>query len=158
MLFAERKGIMSHDQTGNELVSQKAMGLAIGTIGGIPGLCTSLDCSKEAGRLKLLHSWQSPDFQSGDCVNTVIGVSDYVIAPVEVANPDTGELEMITRTILISEDGTSYAFGSKGIISSMQMLVMVFGSPPWVPEKKLKVAQVTTRSGRRTFNLQPAEQ
>ena len=76
---------------------------------------------------------------------------------VEVADPQTGEISrrLLDRIVLVEPNGDAYACVSDGVRKSLQLLMHYYGAPPWKPALKVKVEQVTTRRGFRTFILNP---
>ena len=59
------------------------------------------------------------------------------------------------RTVLIDEDGMTYESVSEGQIQGIKLLYQLFGPPAtWTRPIPVRVAQVPTRSGYRTFTLE----
>lgn len=80
-------------------------------------------------------------------------VTDLVAHYVEMTNDETGEIEQVTRVVLISPNGERYHSVAKGVVNSMQQIVAIVGQAPWSPPIKLVQQRVTTRKGRETITL-----
>lgn len=94
-----------------------------------------------------------------DEINGEISVEHVLAHRVELeeVNKDTGEVSRVLadRIVLVEPDGTAYACVSTGVRKSLQYLMHYYGMPPWKPALKVKVEQLTTRRGFRTFILSP---
>lgn len=120
--------------------------------GGIQSFC-SFATDKPEDKVKLFNMTTDPDKQLGDCIGDVINVKDVYVEVVDLTPKDdkgnpTGEPQPAARTILIAEDGTSYACVSSGIYNSLCRLIAIFGMPTWHEPLKLKVKQISKGKNR----------
>lgn len=91
-----------------------------------------------------------------DMVEKVIPVRHILAHRIDSVDEDTGEVKTLDRIVLVTPDGTAYASTSEGVRRSLSLLMTVYGKPPWSPPLRLKLTQVNTRKGRRTFVLSPS--
>ena len=98
----------------------------------------------------------------GDCVpgESMIGkemwLSHYICHPIELTDPETGEVVDAIRTILPQEGGPPVAFVSAGILKSIGRIEWAQQRPgPWDPPIRVLLKQRSTGKGRRTYSLIP---
>lgn len=90
----------------------------------------------------------------GKITTGVIALTDFIVQPVEIADRATGEVQLAPRVILIGEDGASYAVVSRGILSSLELLIGVAGQPAtWGEPIPVTVSEEMTRAGFRVLTL-----
>ncbi len=91
-------------------------------------------------------------------LDTVIGqeisIRHVLVHEVNMVDDKTGEVTVVPRSVLLCDEGI-YQATSWGVLDSLKLLAAVYGSPEWTPALKVRVTQVTTRKGRRTFTLTP---
>jgi hypothetical protein len=118
---------------------------------------TALDFYSSYGKeekgqvIRLLQGKHTP---LADKIGEVIAVQHLVAHRIEVADED-GEVQLLDRIVLVDADGQAYQCVSDGIRRSLRYFAHFYGSPPWSPALKVKVEQITTRRGFRTFSLTP---
>lgn len=120
--------------------------------GGIKSFC-SFPIESAEDKVKLFNMTTDPDKALGDCIGDVIAVTDVYVEVVDLTPKDDngkpiGEPQQAPRTILIAEDGTSYACVSTGIYNSLCRLIGIFGMPTWKVPIKLKVKQISKGKNR----------
>lgn len=117
---------------------------------------STLDQSSEANRLKLLSIIEGPAQKGADHLGGVIALSDYIIHQVDLTDEETGEMFPAARTLLLQPEGPPIEFVSVGVLKSLQRIAtMMKRLPPYDPPIAVRVTQVSTRGGRRTFKLVP---
>lgn|SRR5438552_7847459 len=128
----------------------------------IPGLSsnfnlqTSLPSDSPEHRLMVLSILEADSRPMSELIGQEIYFGDYIFHPVELENPDTGEIAEGIRTVLIQPEGLPVACVSVGVLQSIKRIVSQMRSlPPYDPPVKVRVIQKTTRQGRRTFKLAP---
>lgn len=120
--------------------------------GGIKSYC-SFPIESAEDKVKLFNMTTDPDKSLGDCIGDVIAVTDVYVEVVDLTPKDDsgqpiGEPQQAPRTILITEDGTSYACVSTGVYNSLCRLIGIFGMPTWKVPIKLKVKQISKGKNR----------
>ena len=96
----------------------------------------------------------SADYKVADTLGTTINLRNVLVQKYEKVNQETGEVETKYRTILIDENGTTYASASKGLFTSCKRLFALMGLPEhWVESLPVKVEEVKTAQGFKTFEI-----
>lgn len=108
---------------------------------------------EEAGRVIGLVQGQATPL--ADMIGKDIAIRHVVAHRIEMVDKDTGEVSIGDRIVLVATDGAAYGSVSDGVRRSLQLLMQVYGKPPWTPPLLLTMQQITTRSGKRTFCLNP---
>jgi len=62
-------------------------------------------------------------------LNVEFDLANYIVQVVEVANRDTGEVNLAPRVTLIDSEGKAYHGTSKGLLSSIKNLTATVGDP-----------------------------
>lgn len=119
------------------------------------GIQTSLDLATPEGKLALMNAVQGDSFGSNDVLNTEIAIRDIVAYGIDMVDKETGEVVKAIRTVVITTDGNSVAFVSRGIYRSCCWLAYAYGPPPWPNGIVCRVNQVALNDGKRTFKLVP---
>lgn len=121
----------------------------------LPPIRTSLELDSDRGR-KLLFACMGGEVVAGkDAINTQIEIVDYLIHPVDSVDEDTGEVRKWVRTCLVSPAGAVIAFGSGGILKSLQLLSVQWGKAPWEPPIRATVKVRAIGGGRQWYTLEP---
>ena len=116
---------------------------------------TSFDVTSEDGKIAIMSLMQSgTSAPIADLLNTEISVEHVLAHTVTLRDEDDKEV-LADRIVLIDPDGNAFSAVSGGIRRSLQVLVALWGLPPWKPARTLKAVGVKTRAGWRTFNLVP---
>lgn len=74
---------------------------------------------------------------------------------VKIFQPQGGEYLDATRVVLLSPDYQAVGFTSEGITQSLAQMIMAFGLKPFDPPVNIRVDEITTRMGRKTYALAP---
>lgn len=149
---------MESAETGMTVPAQPSAGLRTYDLmqQGALQVWTSLDPTTPDGKAEIIRHMQGDDSEPvGEALNTVVEVEHVLVHRVEVTDTNTGELLDADRVVLIRPDGSSVAAVSQGIRNSLQLIVSLYGMPPFSPAMHLRVNQKTTRAGRRTYSLTP---
>lgn len=113
----------------------------------LTGMYSSVNPSDRAGKIALFNALNSPDESLSEHIGETIQVVDIILHKVELDEEDGTQREGV-RTILIAQDGTSYAAVSGGVANAVQRILSVFGSPEtWELPLGIKVQQKNTRNG-----------
>lgn len=87
-----------------------------------------------------------------DMIGCDMYIGDFVVHPVEKHDPETGEVTILRRLVLVQPDGPPISFASDGVLKSINRLVYVMGrEPPWEPPVKVRLRQRNIGNGRRMF-------
>lgn len=96
----------------------------------------------------------SADYKVADTLGTTINLRNVLVQKYEKVNQETGEVETKYRTILIDENGTTYASASKGLFTSCKRLFALMGLPEnWTEPLPIKVEEVKTTQGFKTYEI-----
>lgn len=115
---------------------------------------TSLPSDALEHRLAILDIVDADGRAGEDMIGETISISEYVIHPCKVRSRTTGELLDALRTVFPQDDGRPVQFVSAGVIKEIQKLSWAVGKlPPWYPPIRVKIKQVGTRAGGRTYKL-----
>lgn len=111
-------------------------------------LCT-IDASNAtpADRKTVFNAMNNPTHKVSDFINKVITVENVLIEVNDLLDDETGEINRVPRTVLISPDGTSYTATSKGIFNSIKNAFNAFGAAPWKGGIDFEVKQVQVGRG-----------
>lgn len=117
-------------------------------------LWSSMPLSRRAEVITLL---QGQTDKIGDHIGEVVKVEHVLAHRVELVDTNTGEVSEGDRIVLVTAEGKSYAGVSVGMRKSLQLIMAMYGMPPWKNGLSLKIGQINTRMGRRTYTLSPVE-
>lgn len=116
---------------------------------------TMPDTGKRADRVKLYNAVANAEKKVSDLIGETITVVHMVAHPTQMLDDTTGELRDLTRVVLIGPEGESYHSMSNGVVQSMKRICDIVGAGPWEDEPLvIKVKQINTQAGNRTFNLE----
>lgn len=108
-----------------------------------------------ADRIKLYNAVANAEKKVSDLIGETITVVHMVAHPTKMLDDATGELRDLTRVVLIGPEGESYHSMSNGVVQSMKRICDIVGAGPWEDEPLvIKVKQINTQAGNRTFNLE----
>lgn len=71
-------------------------------------------------------------------INTILELVHYCMVPASKPQED-GEVTEFVRTVLLTADGKQIAFGSKGIVKSLHLIISLLRPAPWKPPLKVKL-------------------
>lgn len=81
-------------------------------------------------------------------LNKAFNLKHVIVEPVTITDPNTGEANDAPRAVLVKDDGTSYHATSNGVLSSLERLFRVYGTPEhWATPKRVVAVTVKTRKG-----------
>lgn len=116
---------------------------------------TSLPSETKEQRAAAIALKNAESIKGGDLINTDFSLSHYIAHPVNLEDPETGEVVPAVRMVFPQPDGPPIAFVSIGVIKSLGELTFVVGrEPPWIPPIVVRLKQVSAKGGRRVFKLE----
>lgn len=130
----------------NALVVADDSGIVGELTGKVSAPYTSLPMESESDRKKVYNVTSNPTYRLRDYVGKIINLKDVYAEQIELANDETGEINVAPRIILIDDKGVSYASVSKGVFSSLKKIFALFGTPDqWAKPLKVEVKQVSSK-------------
>lgn len=118
---------------------------------------TTIKPDSEPSKRLIVKAMGDADFTADTLEGRVIRVQHVLTKLARRVNPETGEISEWVRCVLVEPDGTTVAFGSKGVIDSLAMLIELFGMPPWNPAQAVKLTVVKTGGKNRFYRLDLAD-
>jgi hypothetical protein len=115
---------------------------------------TSLVPDSEANKRLLFRAAQAADGPLIDQVGFELKVTDLMITPAEKVDAKTGEAVPLIRVAVITKDGKVYEAFGVGAQKSVELLVTIYGNPPWKDGISLTVRKIPTTQGH-TMCLEP---
>lgn len=110
----------------------------------------SINANDEEGKKVMYNALTGSDILLNDIVGQEISVKDVFIQEKEVVDEQTGEVKTKYRTILIDENGQSYATGAYGVYNSLMTIFSLYGTPEnWSNPLKFQVVKI--KSGKSNF-------
>lgn len=104
---------------------------------------------------KLVYNAVNNAEQVSDHLGEEFLLSNIIQQPTESLNEETGEVEVYTRTTLITPDGKAFSAGSDGIAGSVDNLIAAFGEPSeWAEPLRVKVVERKSRNKRTFFSIE----
>lgn len=123
---------------------------------GHENIWTSLKLEEKGNKKTMLKALSQADYNFESFPPGGFEVENLLIHEVELESED-GELIKQMRIVLISPSGETCSFCSNGVVKGIKNLMFVYGVPPWNPAVKVRVKQVKTRKGFRTYNIEVVE-
>lgn len=121
-------------------------------------VATSLPHDEPGHKMWILEIIDSDCTPGADLIGMEFYLGEYIVHPVELSDKVTGEVVVCRRSIFPQPDGPAISFVSEGVIRSLEKIAWALGrQPPWDPPVRVKLRQVSTGRGRRTFKLIPVE-
>lgn len=102
--------------------------------------------NKEQAKM-VYNAMNNPTHNLRDFVNKKILVENVLIEVSDLLNDETGEIDRVPRTVLISPDGVSYRATSKGVFNSIKNAYTALGAAPWPGGIEFEVKQVSVGRG-----------
>lgn len=127
---------VNHDQTGLDVLT-----------GGQATPYVSFNVDTKEDKLKLYNAMNSPEYRLADMINKPIKMVDALLIPTGIVNQETGEYSDAVRSIIIDDEGRTYAATATGIMSSLRNLYNVFGSLHFDDPLTVVVKQVAVKRG-----------
>jgi hypothetical protein len=98
-----------------------------------------------------------PGVKSGpDAREGVIALRHFYAHRVEMVDDATGEINDGVRVVLIDPEEHAYGFVSDGIARDLGAIISTFGMGPYIPPINVRIKEIQTRKGRRTYTIVPA--
>ena len=94
---------------------------------------TSLDVYTPGGWAKVMRALSPADWMPRDGGEMWLNVADWISHPHEVTDPETGEVSLVTRLVLIGKDGKRAAFHSDFAPRVLAIAILSFPGP-WPKE------------------------
>lgn len=82
----------------------------------------SYDLSTEAGQIAAFNAGVASDYKLVDFAGKTIVMTAWLVEPIEVVNPLTGELENRPHIVITDADGATYEAQSVGLYQALQRL------------------------------------
>lgn len=98
-------------------------------------------------RKMVYNAMNNPTHKVSDFINKKIAVENVLIETVDLMDDETGEIDRVPRTVLITPKGESYTATSKGVFNSIKNAYKAFGAAPWSPAIEFEVKQVNVGRG-----------
>lgn len=112
---------------------------------------SSLDPDKPEERRELLAALSEESTGKDHYLNTDLRIVHFTVTP--ASREEGGELHEWVRTILHLEDGTRIAFGSSGILKSLNLIQILDRPAPWRPPIVKRLVQRQLGNGRNWIQL-----
>lgn len=113
-----------------------------------------VDGATRAEKAALYNAISNAEHAIGEMIGETITVEHMIAHPTQLVDEETGEVRDLIRLVLVSPEGEGYHSMSGGVVESMKRLCQIVGQGSWTDEPlQLKIKQVTTKQGNRTFNL-----
>lgn len=117
---------------------------------------TFIDVSTPAGKALVFNAMQGQDIKLAELIGLEINCENFVVAPVRLVNPDTGEETIQPRTVLITDKKERISCVSEGVVGSLRSICQVYGNPPWTPPLSLVARENKSNVGRKYYTLEIA--
>ena len=95
----------------------------------------------------IYNAMNNPTYRVKDFINKVILIENVLIEVNDLLNDETGEVDRVPRTVLISPTGESYTATSKGIFTSIKNAYQALGPAPWLGGIEFEVKQKQVGKG-----------
>lgn len=106
-----------------------------------------------ASKAIVYNAVNNPTVKISDHVNQEIFIKDIYCEEIERTDPETGEIQVLKKTVLIDPDGNSYFSVSNGIFRAVENLIRIFGYPTYTEPVHVRVVSVKLKKGQ-TYGLQ----
>jgi hypothetical protein len=116
---------------------------------------TSIQTDTPEGKMLFLKAATGePDYSGDDLMNKPFPAENLFVARIPLQQED-GSMVEADRIVLISPEGETAAFVSKGVKTSLSYIMspMMYGKPPFNPPIWVQTARVQTRTGYKCWNL-----
>lgn len=78
-------------------------------------------------KMNVFNALNNPDYKISDCYGQQIEVQAWLVYPVEMKSQQTGEIEVLPRSIIIDTAGKSYSALSRGFAGAVRNYQLIFG-------------------------------
>ena len=110
------------------------------------GIVCSVNAETQEERLQIFDAVSNATALD-DVLGEPLRIRDVIVQKVDYANEVTGEVEKVSRIILIADDGVAYSCTSKGVSLALQNLIGIVGKPTWEPPLPLKAIKKQGNNG-----------
>lgn len=138
----------------NEVMAPQEDSLAVQLSGRNTMFCSMKHETPEEKAL-MFKAMNAPDAPLDSMVGQVIYIKDVFAEQAQFMDDD-GVLSDIVRIVLVTTDGQCYGCSAKGIFSSIQHLIAIYGQPTWHEGVPVKVVIEKTRKGWKVLKLAAA--
>lgn len=114
---------------------------------------TNVNLETSHGRRLIQRMRAKADKAGGDVIGQLLQVVNAMVMEVTLTKQDGGEVISLPRVSLATAEGLTVAFCSMGAYESLRFILSIYGQGPWEPPLPVRVLQVSTRSGFRTYEL-----
>lgn len=114
---------------------------------------TNCNVENVHGRRALMKMRCRADRPGDELVGQLVHVTHAMVHEVHLTKEDGAETVSLPRTVFFAADGSTLAFVSMGAYESLRFILAIYGQGPWEPPLPVRVRQVKTRSGFRTYEL-----
>ena len=87
-------------------------------------------------------------------VGKAIDWTHYVCERGMITNPETGDVRMGVRLVVIAEDGKRFFTVAQSIIAAIDRVVSFWGEGPYDPPLSFKLSEAKTGKGRNWYHLE----
>ncbi|MEK5036399.1 hypothetical protein MKY96_33755 [Paenibacillus sp. FSL R7-0302] len=98
-------------------------------------------------KIKIYNAMSEATGKLVDQLNRTLVLTDLVASPIQFLSEETGELVDAVRMVVFTEDGETYTAVGKGILSSIQNIIGLFGPAPWKPGIPVTPVKKATKNG-----------
>ncbi|MFE2406692.1 hypothetical protein [Streptomyces rubiginosohelvolus] len=121
---------------------------------GTQQMFSTIQATDRKSSIKLYNAVSNAEHSLSDHIGEVIEITDMVAHAVELEDEVTKETIQAMRVVLLTADGQGYHSVSKGVASSLQIIIGIVGQGPWTDEPlKVVPKEVKTRRGFKTLTL-----
>lgn len=96
---------------------------------------------------QIFSALNNPEFRVSNFINKKILVENVLVEVREILDEETGEIDIVPRTVLIDKDGKAYQATSKGVFNALKNAYEVFGKAPWTPPLEIEIKQIAVGKG-----------
>lgn len=152
--YAETAEFVEEHVTSALAVQEDSLTNAIDSLRTGAGVYTSMSAASFAERVQTVKAVANAKRLGDLAAGTVIALRHFIVQPVEIVDPQTGEVSAAPRVVLVDDSGDSYASVSTGVLSSLRTLVGIVGQPgEWEEAIPVVMVEEKTRAGRRVNTL-----
>jgi hypothetical protein len=113
---------------------------------------TSLDLNDAMHRKILFNALQQSTLELGDHGVIIMDVNHYVVHPVEITDPDTGEVSDALRAVFIRPDGATFATTSEVIVGRLADMLSLFDGTHFDGVVRVRIEERKARRSKRTYH------
>ena len=114
---------------------------------------SSINIDSRPAAIKVYNALNNSETRLDDHKGEVLSIVDVVAHSVRLRDND-GNLKDCLRTVLIDQNGTTYATVSEGVLSSLSKIFALISPPPFDPPLELTAKELKTRNNFKVLTLQ----